>query len=592
MKKTAFSLSLFLTTALIVSGCDQNQDGQSSDSKADENAAFYSNYTMETPPPTFSGSFLVGQYAQNKSDWKNASDNFLTILETTPQDHTIQRRVMVLEMGSGNYDKAVAIAEKISKGSSNDKALANLILALSHFKAGQFEESLKNVETYKDDALGVALLPLLKSWAMAGEGKTSIQNLKDSPSLLYQSVLIAGYTKDKESISQLAKTYNFITTPTPVSRLEDIASIFGYYGEKDAARNIYTALKKGIPDRASIYEQKIKDMDGTTSPVLPKQLTSPQIGFSEAIFDMAQILSNGYQESARLFAHMSLYLNPDNPSALELLAQIASDNQLYTDATTYLSQIDTANNPDKKIQISRQIAQLQVLAGNEEEGIRILEEVVSTHKNVDAQIQIADIYRSQEKYKEALNEYNKAYSLLGNNITADYWGLSFSRGMINERLKNWEQAEKDLKIALTFEPDQPYVLNYLGYSWADQGINLDKAAEMIEKAVRLKPDDGSIVDSLGWIYFQMKQFDKAVVVLEKAIELSPTEPEINDHLGDAYWKVGRKSEARFQWSRAKSFTTDETLLSTLQSKIDNGLSDKSQSPQESPAKIVENKSSN
>lgn len=548
----------------------------------------YNPYKMETPPPTLSGSFLSGQFAQNRSDWESASNYFAKILDSEPAESDIQRRLMALQMGSGHYDQAIAMATKISKSESKDKALANLLLSLSTFKAGKFNESLQIISSYQTDALGVAILPLLKTWAEAGQGTTNIAQLKDSPSLVYQAVLVSAYTKNKEALAQLAKAYDFTKTPTPVSRLEDIALIFAHFEETEEAKSIYTALKSGVSDRADFYDTQIKNIDNNTLPPLPKQLTNPQAGLSDAVFDMAQILSRGYPDSARLFAHMSLYLNADNAASYELLAQIASDNKLYSEATEYLSRIDTSDNADRKIQIERQIAQLQVLAGHPEEGIRILEELIEVEKNVEAQIQIGDIYRSQDDFKSALKAYNKAYGFLGNTITAKYWDLSFARGITNERLKNWAEAEKDLQTALLFEPDQPYVLNYLGYSWADQGINLDKAAEMIEKAVRLKPDDGAIVDSLGWIYFRMGQYDKAVATLEKAIQLAPTEPELNDHLGDAYWNVGRKSEARFQWKRAASFTTDADLISKIQTKIDDGLPEIA-TKKPKTEKVVENK---
>lgn len=588
MKKISLRTSLLLTTSLLLfAGCDQNSDVQS-DGSSDDVISSYSPSQMETPPPTLSGSFLAAQFAQDRSDWESASTYFSKILDSAPAESDIQRRLMALQMGSGHYDQAMAMAEKISKSDTKDKALANLLLSLSTFKAGKFDESLKIVANYKTDALGIAILPLLKTWAEAGQGTTNIAELKDSPSLLYQAVLVAAYTKNKEALAQLAKSYDFTKTPTPVSRLEDIALIFAHFGETEEAKSIYDALKSGVPERTALYDTQIKNIESNTLPPLPKQLGSPQVGLSEAIFDMAQILSHGYQDSARLFAHMSLYLNADNAASYELLAQIASDNKLYTEATAYLSRIDTSNDPDRKIQIQRQIAQLQVSAGHPDEAIRILETIIDAKQNVDAQIQIGDIYRSQDDFKNALKAYNKAYDFLGGTITAKYWDLSFARGMTNERLKNWDQAEKDLQTALLFEPDQPYVLNYLGYSWADQGINLDKAAEMIEKAVRLKPDDGAIVDSLGWIYFRMGQYDKAVATLEKAIQLAPTEPELNDHLGDAYWNVGRKSEAKFQWKRAASFTTDQALIAKIQTKIDNGLPD-AVAAKPKTEKVVENK---
>ena len=588
MKKNALLTSLLLSTSLLLLGCDQNSETQSSKSATDDITNFFQPKVMEMPPQTLSGSFLSGQFAQDRSDWDSASNFFAKILDTNPSESDIKRRVMALEMGSGHYDQALIIADKISKGEGKDKALATLLLSLSSFKAGKFNEALQNITTYQSDALGVAILPLLKTWAEAGQGKTNISQLKDSPSLVYQAVLVASYTKDKVVLAQLAKDYDFTKTPTPVSRLEDIALIFAHYGQGDEAKSIYAALKSALPERSALYDEKVKLIDNDSEIALPKQLTSPQVGLSDAIFDMAQILSNGYQDSARLFAHMSLYLNQDNPSSYELLAQIATNNKLYSEATDYLSRIDTSTDPLRKTQIQRQIAQLQVLAGHPEEAIRILSELVEHEKNIDAQIQIGDIYRGQDDFKNALDAYNDAYDLLGDKITAKYWDLSFARGMTNERLKNWDQAEKDLQTALLFEPDQPYVLNYLGYSWADQGVNLEKASEMIEKAARLKPNDGAIIDSLGWIYFRMKQYDKAVITLEKAIELAPTEPELNDHLGDAYWSVGRKSEARFQWKRAVSFTTDTSMSDKIQAKIENGLPN-TVDAKLSPQKIVENK---
>ncbi len=529
----------------------------------------------DTPTPTMSGNFLAGQFAQSQSDWSHASDYFANVLSETPTAQDIERRVMALNMGSGHYDKAIAIAQRIVKDQKGDMTLAHLLSALASFKDAKYADAQKEISSYQNDGLGVAVLPLLSAWADAGQGKTNIADLKDSPSLLYQAVLIAAYTKDKPTVATLAKTYDFTKTPTPIGRLEDVADVFSSFGEKDKAREVLNTLKSAMPARAAYYDDKLKAVDSEASHPPLKQIANPQIALSEALFDMSRLLSNGYTDSAQLFAHMSLYLNPNNSSSLELLAQIAADNQLYQDAVAYLSRIDTSNDVDKKIQISRQTAQLMNNAGQTDEAIRILKNVATEYKNIDAQVQIGDIYRNAENYKDALEAYNDAFAMLDNKITAKYWDLSFARGMVNERLKNWDQAEKDLQTALLYEPDQPYVLNYLGYSWADQGLNLDKAAEMVEKAVRLKPDDGSIVDSLGWVYFRIGKFDKAVATLEKAVELSPTQSEINDHLGDAYWRVGRKNEARFQWKRATSFTTDNLSITTIQNKIENGLPDTS-----------------
>lgn len=591
MKSIPLRVFLLLTTALFIAGCDQNPTGQTTDTsqKTDDAVGFYAPpaYSHDMPSPTVSGSFLAGQFAQSHADWSNASDYFARVLDVTPHEADIQRRVMSLDMGSGHYDKAVAIAQQLIKSKDGDVTLARLISALSSFKAGQYDAALTEIQEFQNDNLGIAVLPLLRIWADAGRGKVNLDALKDSPSLLYQAVLVAAYAKDKETLSQLAKAYDFTKTPTPIARLEDIAAIFASYNEKEEAKGIYRTLMMAIPERASFYDSQLKTLEGESSLPPLKEIATPQVALSEALSDMARLLSNGYQDSARLFAHMALYLNADNSLALELLAQIAADNGLYQEATGFLSRIDTTNAPDKQVQITRQTAQLLVESGQTEEAIRILQDLADKQNNIEAQIQIGDIHRNAGDYPQALKAYDAAYEMLDHKITAKYWDLSFARGMTHERLKNWDQAEKDLQTALLYEPDQPYVLNYLGYSWADKGTNLDKAAEMIEKAVRLKPDDGAIVDSLGWVYFRMGRFEKAVKTLEQAVELAPTEAEINDHLGDAYWRVGRKSEARFQWKRAASFSKDEAVTSTLENKVEYGLPDIP--PRTGAEKVVESR---
>jgi Flp pilus assembly protein TadD len=154
------------------------------------------------------------------------------------------------------------------------------------------------------------------------------------------------------------------------------------------------------------------------------------------------------------------------------------------------------------------------------------------------------------------------------------WLLYYYRGIANERGKNWPGAEHDLKKALELNPDQPLVLNYLGYSWVDQGVNLDEAFRMLRRAVDLKGRDGYIVDSLGWAYYRLGRYDEAVNELEKAIDLKPSDPVINDHLGDAYWRVGRRLEAQFQWNHARDLGADPEDMPRILDKIKNGLSDK------------------
>jgi len=128
-----------------------------------------------------------------------------------------------------------------------------------------------------------------------------------------------------------------------------------------------------------------------------------------------------------------------------------------------------------------------------------------------------------------------------------------------------------MRKALELQPEQPHVLNYLGYSWIDQGINLDEGMKMIKRAVEQRPDDGYIVDSLGWAYYRIGNYEDAVKHLERAIDLKPEDPTINEHLGDAYWRIGRTLEAKFQWAHARDLKPEPEELPKIEAKLENGL---------------------
>jgi Flp pilus assembly protein TadD len=198
-------------------------------------------------------------------------------------------------------------------------------------------------------------------------------------------------------------------------------------------------------------------------------------------------------------------------------------------------------------------------------------------ERLDALIQLGDLLRRDEDYGRAETAYSRAVERI-HDPRADQWTLFYARGITYERTKRWPRAEEDFLYALELEPEQPFVLNYLGYSWVDMGMNLDRAKAMLERAVELRPDDGFIVDSLGWVHYRVGEYDAAVDSLERAVELEPGDPVINDHLGDAYWRVGREREARFQWERALSLEPEEDTVSGIREKLRTGLPDPATEP--------------
>jgi tetratricopeptide (TPR) repeat protein len=572
MTRSIFVLPFLVSTALALSACD----GGSSSSQSDDIGQIGVENSGPYPYRTVTGDYLSGRFAQNRSDWAAAGEFLSDVMATNPDNLDLKRRAMALDMGSGRFMEAIALAHELDKKAPGDESLGRVFLLLESFKMARYGDVLKNLGQMPQDGIGEFISPLISAWAAAGEGKTASLATTQSrnPVHLYHAILIADYLGNETALKEFAG-YSYGAAFLPSRMIERIADIFARHGLKKEARVLYTSLVASSTEEKNGLSAKIKSLEGETS--LPTDagfappVASPQEGLAMALSEMASVLLEAYEDSGRLFAQMALYLAPNLDEPRLLLSYMAGSNGRHDEAIAYLQQIAERKTGKELVRTRRQIADLLEDAGKTDQAVAELRGLVETTGDVDSQIQIGDLYRSKEDYAAALEEYNKAYDLLGGNVPQEYWQLIYARGMTNERLKNWEQAEKDLESALAYEPDHPYILNYLGYSWADQGVNLDKAAEMVAKAVRLRPDDGYIVDSLGWVYYRMGKYAEAAKTLEQAIELLPYDPTVNDHLGDAYWQVGRKTEAQFQWKRALSFTKEDDIIAAIEAKLKDGL---------------------
>ncbi|MCX8952153.1 tetratricopeptide repeat protein, partial [Ruegeria sp. NA] len=216
-------------------------------------------------------------------------------------------------------------------------------------------------------------------------------------------------------------------------------------------------------------------------------------------------------------------------------------------------------------------------SGKTDAAIEVLQNLALQNPDLPSvHVSLADLQRRQENYAAAVASYDTAIALTDSQAGGN-WFLHYARGISHERLKQWDQAETDFRRALELNPDQPQVLNYLGYSLVERKEKLDEALDMIQRAVEARPDSGYIVDSLGWVLFRLGRYEEAVEHMERAVELMPVDPVVNDHLGDVYWAVGRAREAEFQWKRALSFvdpedTDGEADPDRIRRKIEVGLS--------------------
>jgi tetratricopeptide (TPR) repeat protein len=266
---------------------------------------------------------------------------------------------------------------------------------------------------------------------------------------------------------------------------------------------------------------------------------------------------------------MATYLKPDFPFALASLATLYENTKKYDVAIATYDRIPRGSPLQSTIDIRKAINLNQL--DRVDEAKALLEHLAKQEPtDVRPLDTLGNVMRGRKRYEEAIDYYTRAIALIGK-PEKKHWAQFYARGTCYERLKKWSAAEADLQKALQLSPDQPLVLNYLGYSWVDQNRNLKQGLALIERAVQLKPDDGYIVDSLGWAQYRLGNLKEAVKYLERAVELRPEDPVLNDHLGDALWRVGRQQEARYQWQQALTLKPEPEEIEKIKRKLAKGL---------------------
>ncbi len=517
---------------------------------------------------SLAANYLSSQFAQNHHDWERAVGFIQPMLKHTPEDAQLLNKGMVLALGSGQMEMASQLAHKISALDGEYNALSELFVALELFQNKRYDEAIDYIAKSPEGSLSDFLQPLLEGWAYAGSGKLKTEKLSQNTIHIYHAILIAEYLGEHDHIKYLLSK-SLGAQGVSLQDLERIADVYAHIGEKKIAEELYKKLLAQWPENR-LLAQKVSAFKSGEKTSFIEKVNSPEEGLAKALYDMARLLSQEQSdESARVFAHMALFIDPAMSNASLLLGYIAARNQNYKDAISYYRSVK--EDAPQYAESIRMAADLMENSGLVDDALVELEILVRTHSDLEALIQIGDIYRRTEEFGKAVATYNQASDIVGKPVPKEYWQLLYVRGISYERLGNWKKAEKDLIAALEYQPNHPLILNYLGYAWADQGVNLKQSLNYIRKAAMIQPSDGYITDSLGWALYRMGEYKEAIPHLEKAVELLPYDSIVNDHLGDVYWENGRKLEARFQWTRAKNYSKEEKFIADIEHKLENGL---------------------
>ncbi|TIX57774.1 MAG: tetratricopeptide repeat protein [Mesorhizobium sp.] len=542
-------------------------------------------YAKETTEPvnitSFSGAYLAARVAEGDNDLDSAIAYYKQALAFAPGDTSLQQSLMLSLIAQGRFEESLVYADKL-KTVPDVERFSRLALAVGSFHKKDFTKAEYWLKLSLESDLDRLISGVMTGWAKQGAGNpseamASIDRLQGPDWFgLFKSfhrALISdasGLPEKADAIyaATLQDTATGSAAPeTWMRNAQAYASFLARKGDKDKALSVLDQAEAFAPGKVEI--SALRDRITKGEKVEPF-VAGPSDGASEILLDLATALNRGGGEPfVRLYLQYALALRPDSDAALVQLAAVSEQLKDGEGAIAFYRRIPASSplKPLSELQLGLNLADLD----RYDEAIAHLKALVEAHPDdMRAYQALGGVYASKEDFRSAAGLYDKAVAMLKTPTRAD-WNIFYQRGIAYERLKEWPKAEPNFRKALEMFPDQPQVLNYLGYSWVDMNINLEEGLQMIQKAVDLRPSDGYIVDSLGWAYFRLGRFEDAVREMERAVSLKPEDPVLNDHLGDAYWRVGRRLEATFQWNQARDLKPDPDVLAALQQKLLKGL---------------------
>ena len=527
------------------------------------------------------GNYLAGRFARTAQDTKDAAEFYGRALERDPSNEVLLEQAFQMETMSGNWPKAVPLAEKLASTRESHR-MSQFLLGVTAFKSAAYPKAEDHFKAAAENPIGELTSAIALGWtrlaAGDADGALKAVDLPKQPDwaqfyLRYHRALMADIA-GRKAIANATYEKMFRQDSRTLRTALAYAQHAAHYGDFKLAKQIMREqLSKTQGDPHPLAKEMLERINKRDKTEL--LIATPSEGLAELFYGLGEALTGeGGVSLGTIYLQLALDVKPDHAFALAALANAQEAAKRYEDAIATYDKIPQGTPLQSAIDI-RKAFNLNSL-DRVDEAKAILERIAAKDpKDVRPLEALGNILRARKEYAEAIKYFTRALAALGKHDPR-YWGYYYARGTSYERLKNWPAAEADLKKALALAPDQPLVLNYLGYSWIDQGKNLKEGMRLIEKAVQLKPDDGYIVDSLGWAHYKQNNFKEAVRFLERAVEIKPEDPTLNDHLGDAFWKVGREREARFQWSQALSLNPEPEDVDKIKAKIERGLDTKAQ----------------
>ncbi len=525
-----------------------------------------------------SGSYLAARQASYVGDFTAAAKYYNRTLYYDSSNPQLLERAVLANLSLGNLDRAVDLAARLEKDGERSQ-IAQIALMAGEAHREAYPEILKRLR--EDRGVGPLIDGLADAWSELGRGDMSaalvaFDDVSDQRGLegfaLYHKALALASVGDHESAEAIFGSKQ--TGPIQQTRRALVAHVevlSQLDRNDDALQLINDTFAEGGDPGIETLRKRLK-----AGEQLPwTAVSGARQGLAEVFYTLAVALSNEAEDDyTLLYSRVAEYLRPDHVDAILLSADMLERLEQHELAVATYKRVPRDDPAFHAAELGR--ADALRASGKVDAAVEVLERLAETHGDLPVvQSTLGDLMRQLERFDDAVTAYDRALAAF-DGPEPGQWFLYYARGISHERLDDWPNAEADFRSALKLNPEQPQVLNYLGYSLVEKQEKLDEALSMIERAVAARPDSGYIVDSLGWVLYRLGRYEEAVPHMERAAELMAVDPVVNDHLGDVYWAVGRKLEAEFMWHRALSFVdsevaSDEVDPERIRRKLDIGL---------------------